>query len=63
MLRFWESEVLGERDRVVASVVEAIDGRSRRATMSPSRSKPAFEPPADETGRAVNQAPRSLPDL
>lgn len=33
-------------------------------TLSPSRSKPAFEPPTDETGRAVNQAlarsPRSL---
>ena len=42
VLRFWESEVLGERDRVVASVREAIDGRSRRARCP----HPAVNPPS-----------------
>ena len=36
VLRFWESEVLGERDRVVASVIEAI--RSSVASSAPKLS-------------------------
>lgn len=51
-----------QRDRpceaCAPSLCPFVDGRQ---PMSPSRSKPAFEPPDDETGRAVNQAPALSP--